>query len=707
MNVKMKMIGLAMFFCSFTALAGCGGGGCGIGTAGASAPGGDIGAAGASAYQMGGAIQGRALALTGTVSTLAGRSPLIPQDGTGPLARFNSPLAVTSDGTNLYVADTSNHTIRKMVIATGVVTTLAGKAGESGATDGAGAAARFAYPTAIATDGTNVYVAELMNHTVRKVAIATGEVTTLAGSAGQSGATDGPGGVARFNGPQGVTTDGKDLYVSDTGNNTIRKVAIATGVVTTLAGKAGATDIADGTGAAARFNHPSCITTDGTTLYLADSGSGSIRQVTIATAVVTTQTGAGPTTFAPNRAGIATDGTSLYVSDGTGHTIRKMAITTGEVTILAGSAEESGAIDGAGLGARFRYPAGITIDGTNLYVTDTDNNTIRKVAIADAAVTTLAGSPPGTDGTGVAALFDYPSGIATDGTSLYVADAENNTIRKVVIATGAVTTLAGNADASGTTDGTGSAALFDYPVGITTDGTNLYVTETTGNTIRKVVIATGAVTTLAGKARWIGSTDGTGPAALFNAPADITTDGTDLYVADTGNCTIRKIAIATGAVTTLAGSAEACGAADGAGAAARFNYPTGITSDGTSLYVADTNNGTIRKVVIVTGSVTTLAGRAGASGAADGTGAGALFSYPCGITIDGTNLYVADTNNGTIRMVAIATGTVTTLAGSAGGSGATDGTGTGARFAAPSAITTDGTNLYVADTENNTIRSLQ
>ena len=324
-------------------------------------------------------------------------------------------------------------------------------------------------------------------------------------------------------------------------------------------------------------------------------------------------------------------------------------------------------------------------------------------------VTTLAGtagSGGSADGTGTAALFNGPSGVATGGTNLYVADSSSGTIRKLAIATGAVTTLAGSADGTGYVDGTGAAARFYLPNGITTDGTNLYVADSGNSTIRKVVIATGVVSTLAGTARSEGSTDGTGTAARFKNPGGVATDGTNLYVTDGGNSTIRKVVIATGVVTTLVGTAGSSGSTDDTGAAARFDSPKGITTDGTNLYVTDGGNSTIRKVVIATGVVTTLAGTAGSSGSTDGTGTGALFGYPQGITTDGSNLYVTDALN-TIRKVVIATGVVTTLAGAAGSNGSADGTGAAARFYGPNGVTTDGTNLYVADTFNSTIRKIQ
>jgi sugar lactone lactonase YvrE len=216
---------------------------------------------------------------------------------------------------------------------------------------------------------------------------------------------------------------------------------------------------------------------------------------------------------------------------------------------------------------------------------------------------------------------------------------------------GATSTLAGTAGSSGSTDGTGTAARFSIPYGITTDGTYLYVADSGNNTIRKIVISSGAVTTVAGTAGSSGSTDGTGTAAMFYTPYGITTDGKNLYVADSRNDTIRKIVISTGAVTTVAGTAGYSGYADGTGTEARFYDPNGITTDGKNLYVADSGNDTIRKIVISTGAVTTVAGTAGSSGSTDGTGTEARFYYPSGITTDGEKLLVAEPGNNTVRTI--------------------------------------------------------
>ena len=343
---------------------------------------------------------------------------------------------------------------------------------------------------------------------------------------------------------------------------------------------------------------------------------------------------------------------TVYMGGSVQGTALGLTNTTDTVSTFAGTAGTQGFADGTGTAARFYDPEGITTDGTNLYVANTFDETICKIGIANAVVTTLAGNGGigSADGTGTGARFYDPFSITTDGTNLYVADTDNDTIRQIVIATGQVTTLAGSAGASGSADGTGTAARFYDPSGITTDGTNLYVADTGNYTVRQVVIATGQVTTLAGSAGVLGQDDGTGTAARFNRPFGITTDGTNLYVADTDNETIRQIVIKTGVVTTLAGS-HLVGFADGTGTAASFHYPYGITTDGTNLYVADANNDAVRQIVIATGQVTTLAGSALTRGSADGTGTAASFYLPEGITTDGTDLYVADTYNDTIRKI--------------------------------------------------------
>lgn len=336
------------------------------------------------------------------------------------------------------------------------------------------------------------------------------------------------------------------------------------------------------------------------------------------------------------------------------------------VSTFAGSTSGfGGLIDGTGTTARFSQPQGMTTDGTFLYVADYVNNAIRKIDPATGAVTVFAGSTTGlggsTDATGTAARFLRPYDITSDGTNLFVTDYDNCTIRKIVISSAVVTTPAGTVGLCSTpVDGTGSAANFARPQGITTDGTNLYVTENTA--VRKVVIATGAVTTFAGSTNvTVGHTDAVGTAARFNNLEGITTDGTNLYVVDQYYGDVRKIVISSATVSTMAGdyTAVTAGSVDGTGTAARFNKPFGITTDGTNLYVVEQYGDVIRRIVISSAAATTLAGtpnttnpgNPGITGTTDGIGAAARFSAPQGITIYCGSLYIGDSGNSSIRRI--------------------------------------------------------
>jgi sugar lactone lactonase YvrE len=261
---------------------------------------------------------------------------------------------------------------------------------------------------------------------------------------------------------------------------------------------------------------------------------------------------------------------------------------------------------------------------------------------------------------GTAAAFITPRGITTDGTNLYVADYGNNTIRKIVIDSAEVSPFAGTDGAVfGYADGTGNEASFHSPSGITYHNGFLYVSDTVNNRIRKIEVSTKIVTTLSGLANVdgpvnAGFADGTADSAKFYLPQGITTDGTYVYVADTANHRIRRIDIANGTTDTIAGTGLA-GSADGSGDVATFNLPTGITSDGTYLYVAEFGSHIIRKITVgdtaALSTVALLAGSAGTAGAVGGAGTVARFNGPSGITTDGTNLYVSDYSGYTIRKI--------------------------------------------------------
>jgi FG-GAP-like repeat/NHL repeat len=598
----------------------------------------------------------------GVVTTFAGGDHCGSTDGTGTAAQFGLPYGIAIDSTDtLYVADSANNTIRKITSAA-VVTTLAGLAGTTGSADGTGSAARFNFPRGIAVDSAGTaYVADTSNQTIRKVTSA-GVVTTLAGLAGNLGSTDGTGSAARFRFPGGVTVDAAGtVYVADTNNHTIRQVTSA-GVVTTLAGLASTAGSVDGTGSAARFTGPNGITVDGAgTLYVADTNNSAIRQIA-AGAVVTTFAGTagaiGATDgtagaarfFSPN--GITTSGGVLFVADTANDIVRK--ITSGAVvTTLAGFNGSLGATDATGRGARFFVPAGVAVAPNNdTYVADTGNATIRKITPWGVVTTYagLAGNFGSVDGTGSAARFSRPIGIAVDSAgTIYVSDGTHN-IRQIT-AGGVVTTVAGLAGSAGSADGTGTAARFSAPRAIAVDaGGALYVADSGNNTIRKIT-AGGVVTTLAGMPGVApGFVDGTGSAARFNNPQGIAVDGAGvLYVADSNNQSIRQVTSA-GVVTTLAGGGPGSGAGwlDGTGTAARFAGPRGIALDSTgNLYVSDSGSNTIRKIT-AGAVVTTVAGQPFWTGADDG--GNTRFNSPQGVAVDAHGaVYLADSRNNSIR----------------------------------------------------------
>lgn len=328
--------------------------------------------------------------------------------------------------------------------------------------------------------------------------------TTLAGSATNAGTANGTGADARFSSPTGIATDSAgNLYVADTANHAIRVVS-ASGLVSTLAGLPGTSGSADGTGTDARFSGPRGIARDSAgNLYVADTGNHIIRMITPA----------------------------------------------GVVTTIAGTAGAIGAADAVGSKAQFAYPAGLAIDGFgNLYVADTNNNKIRIIASGGGFYNVTSLSL--VDKNGVLVTLSGPNGVTVDsGYNVYIADTGANLIRKAT-ASGVTTILAGGGGA-GHTDGVGSAALFNSPTALTVDALGtVYVADTANHSIRKIRSA-GDVSTIAGKADAPGSTDGGAATARFALPGGIVVDtSNNLYVADTGNHTIRKSGSVTAPVIT-------------------------------------------------------------------------------------------------------------------------------------------------------------
>jgi sugar lactone lactonase YvrE len=646
----------------------------------------------------------------GVVTTLAGSlsNTSGSTDGTGTNASFSNPQGVAVDSAgNVYVGEYNNYRIRKITPA-GVVTTFAGSLSNTpGSANGTGTNATFSTPTGLAVDSAgNVYVADQGNQRIRRIT-STGVVTTLAGSS--QGSTDGTGTNATFSAPTGVAVDSAgNVYVADQTNNRIRRIIAKTYSLlpyTTQTGSSAIT-VPASTTQTLNFAVPSsslpstltlagtwvlklyaflvsstssatitCQVFNGTTLLTSGTSSVIVSSMTVQLypitfiiptvnipdyleldVIVTTQSS--PLTFqftAPNLSLMETSFPSVTLKPSSGSVIQldsgfgTVDLPQGIVSTFAGSSQ--GSTDATGTNATFNSPREIAIDSLgNLYVVDTNNHRIRRIT-PEGVVTTFAGSSSGsTDGIGTNATFNGPTGIVVDSVgNLYVVDQSNHRIRRITQA-GVVTTFAGSlSNSTGSTDGVGTNASFNFPSDIAFDSSgNMYVTDQSNNSIRRIT-PSGVVTTFAGSLlNSSGSTDGIGTNARFNTPHGIAVDSVgNVYVADRGNHRIRIITPA-GVVTTFAGSSS--GSADGTGTNASFNNPFGISVDSLgNVYVADRDNSRIRKITSA-GVVSTFAGSS--RGYLDATGTNAQFNLPQGIAVDSTgNLYVGDSANHRIRRI--------------------------------------------------------
>lgn len=659
-------------------VAGCGGGG--GGTAAAVAP--PVPEAPASpAGGNSGEPRSALIVLAGT----AGGPGLV--DGQGAAARLSmdpdSGLVVAADGT-VYIG--SNTLVRRISPAGAVSTWASGFNAVAGmALDGAG----------------NLFVADSGNHRIARVSAA-GTVSIFAGT-GVEGYADGAASSAQFSFPSGATVDAAgNVYVSDLGNELIRKISPA-GVVKTLAGQPGFSNrgYQDGPGAQARFNSPGQLALDASgNLLVADQDNDAVRTVDAAGNVGTLVRVTSP-------AGLAVRNASVFIS--TNHTVIKIA--AGVSTLVAGrdDTDRSGqpASNGSGGAARFFFPASLGLDSAgNLYVGD--GATVRKVS-PDSVVSTLAGAfdifPGSTDGAAASARFNIPDSVALDGAgNVYVSDYNNHTVRR--IAAGAVSTFAGVPGVSSRTSGAPANSL-DFPSGLISDSAgSLDVVESWGVSLRRI-----APSGVLGVSRSTGAPQRkrlAGGAPIVTRGSVARDAAGNYYITDNVNNTVYRMDAAGGA-SLLAGlvppdpQTNAGGTADGAGSAARFQQPNGIAVDAAgTIYIADSGNNTIRRMTAA-GVVSTWAGLAGTAGDADGPVAAARFNNPVGLAFDAAgNLYVTDQDNSLVRKITPA-GMVSTIAGQRGKFGVIAGP-LPATLGRPAGIVA-GTagELYVTDIASNVV----
>lgn len=612
-------------------------------------------------------------------------------DGLGTAARFFQPVDLCDDGAGtLYVVEAGDAIIRKVVIATGEVSTLAGKVGRAGFADGVGSAAQFYNPRGIACDGAStLYVADQGNHVVRKIDVATRTVSTLVGQPGSFGEIAGVGGAARLSNPNGLaiadTGTTKYLYVSELSRR-VRRVDLTTNNCELWAGT-GAGGSIDGAVATATFTQPSRMIWDGPwpgVLYLADGFGSRVRAFDLANDTVSTLAGSGTSgavdaigTAAsfrnPTGLALVDDGTThaLYVSDENNYTIRRIELTAGPsfagVTTVAGVAQSAGFVDAVGAAARLYAPAGILAIGNLLYFTDSNNHTVRSLARNTNTVSTVAGwawQGNAADGTGKDARFGLISDVVVSGNLAYLAD--SSAIRVVDLTSGAVTTLAGSLTQTAVTDGTGPNARF-YRIEAMTMGVDGSLFVTDRRTLRKVELATAQVTTIAGNAvEYVSMTrDGIGTAARLLYPGAIRRQGSTLYLID--GASVRTVDLASMQVTTIIGDALIYEYADGVGTAARLSSPSSVAVDGAGrLYIGDAN--TIRAVDLATRRVTTLAGYQGLAAHREGIGAAARFTDVRCLDWDGatSTLIACEPEVGGFVRVRPSTGAVTLLLGRPG-----------------------------------------
>ena len=605
---------------------------------------------------------------SGIVTRVAGTGVAGFSGDSGPAlaAQLNNPSGIAIDASgNLYVADLSNNRIRKIDTA-GTITTFAGNGCCFGGDNGPATSAFMNSPYTVALDSAgNLYIAE-GGQRIRKVS--GGIITTFAGT-GASGFS-GDNGLATnaaINNPRGIVIDASgNVYFSDSNNNRVRKIDTG-GTITTFAGSNICCTLGDGGPAASAWlSSPAGLALDGAgSLYIADSSNAIIRKVSngvIATVAGFANAGffgdGGVATSAQFNGitGVAVDPSgALYIADAGNNRLRRVSPGGIVTTLVGGYTGDSGLAPLAGL-----QPSGIARDSAgNLYIAETSNHRVRKIA-PNGVITTIAGTGvsgvSGDNGPGSSAQLKFPNGVAVDAAgNVYIADGSNNRVRKVSPG-GTITTVAGNGNCCFSGDGgPATNANLNTPRGVTIDAAgNLYIADSNNNRVRKVT-AGGTITTVAGNGTGGYSGDnGQAAAAQLSSPNGVALDAAgNLYIADMNNQRVRKVDTS-GVITTVAGNGFCCYSGDnGPATSANMNSPSAVVVDaGGNLFIADRNNERIRRVD-TTGTIATVAGNGGLGFFGDGgIATNANLNNPAGIALDSAgNLYVADQNNRAIRLL--------------------------------------------------------
>jgi sugar lactone lactonase YvrE len=679
----------------------------------------------------------RITAGTGIINTIAGNGSGV-EAGDGGLAsasQISGPrnLYVDVNG-NLFVTDRTYCVIREITglsnPATAVINLVAGHSGTTCTYSGDGGLATSAHlnsENSSAVDALgNIYTIETTSNTLRVVNAASGVIYTLAGSATLPAGSAGDGQLsttATFNGPLGVAlAPNGNILINDSANYKLRQLALANTFPTTSVGANSAT----------QTNGMEAI--QGVTINSfgmshtspADFSIGTITGCTLPATLAVDAVCSTPVTFSPTAPGLRTSQLQVVDSNSNKYFLGlsgignapAVSVAPGTITPYAGTGTAGSSGDGTpATSATVTAPAAVAVDSAgNVYLAGSDNR-IRKVS--GGTITTFAGTGASgyTDGVAAtAAKLNNPSGLAIDATgNVYIADTGNNAVRVINANTSIITTMPG------------TSGVFSAPQGVGVDAAgNVYVADTNNNVIRKVNPVTGYVSIVAGTgvANYTGDT-GLATAATLKAPAGVSLDSAgNIYIADTGNNAIRKITIATGIITTVAGTGAAGSSGDGAAATlASLNAPKRVVVDAAGdLYIADSGNNEIRFVSAASGLIVTLTGGKGIGASATATVAGGAVSAVT-VTTEGSGYTTAPTvsftgggGTGATATATITNGVVTSIAVTAGGSGYTSAptvvlTGAGsptlATLNAPGGVALDQfADLFIADTGNNRVATV-
>jgi uncharacterized protein (TIGR03437 family) len=627
----------------------------------------------------------------GNITTVAGSFPGSsgdPGPAASALLAYPSRAFAAPNG-DLYIADSANNRLRR-INATGSIATIAGTgmAGSSG-DNGAGVTAQLSFPRDVAVDvNGNIYIADTNNMRVRRVT-PQGIISTVAGTGafGFQG-DEGPAASAALAAPRGVAVDAVGtLYIADTLNHRIRKVT-SDGRITTLAGGNTPGFAGDsGTGQFARLNTPSSVAVDGQgNVYVADTGNHRIRRIS-SQGIITTIAG-GPTNGfsgdngpaaaallnAPQSVAVDAAG-NVYIADTDNQRIRRIN-TQGIITTVAGSDPAAGD-GGLAVAARLLLPSGIAADSAgNIYIADSGNNRVRRVN-PQGVVSTVAGNGAagysGDNGLATAAQLNSPNGLAVDSSgTLYIADTGNHVVRRVT--GGLIFTIAGTGEAGKDGDfGPAATAHLFNPSAVALDRAgNLLIADSGNNRIRAV--SGGVIRNLAGDVSGLPGFAGDGGPALsarFDYPISLAIDTNgDVYVSDYFNNRIRRIQAGDNSITTVAGTGARGNSGDGGPAAqAQLYLPAGLAFDNSrNLFVADLLGSRIR-VIGRNGFIGSVAGTGARGDSGDGGSAlAATLASPRDLAIDGAgNIYFSDQDNHRVRKLSPSSVSIRTIVNSASG----------------------------------------